>query len=162
MIATTMLRRFSTALLPALAFALFWSLASTLAMAQGLPRSELLVETGSSQFRFEVEVADDASERAQGLMFRESLADNAGMLFLYPEPREVEFWMKNTPLSLDMVFVRADGTIARIAERTTPFSEEMIASGEDVSAVLEVKGGMMRQLGIAVGDRLRHPEYFSD
>lgn len=84
------------------------------------------------------------------------------MLFLYPAPQEVEFWMKNTPLSLDMVFVRKDGTIARIAERTTPFSEQMISSGEEVSAVLEVKGGMMRQLGIAVGDRLRHPEFFAE
>lgn len=151
MIATASLRR--------LAAAAFFVLAATIAGAQELPRSELLVETASSQFRFEVEVADDPSERAKGLMFRESLADNAGMLFLYPEPQEVEFWMKNTPLSLDMVFVRQDGTIARIAERTTPFSEEMIASGEQVSAVLEVKGGMMRQLGIAVGDRLRHPAF---
>jgi uncharacterized membrane protein (UPF0127 family) len=155
MTATTLFRRLPamTLLMLALAFA---------SAAAALPRSELLVETASSQFRFEVEVADDPSERAKGLMFRESLADNAGMLFLYPEPQEVEFWMKNTPLSLDMVFVRQDGTIARIAERTTPFSEEIIASGEEVSAVLEVKGGMMRQLGIAVGDRLRHPEYFSD
>jgi len=126
-------------------------------VALALPRSDLLLETASSQFRFEVEIADDPSERAKGLMYRETLADNAGMLFLYPEPQEVEFWMKNTPLSLDIVFVRKDGSIARIAEQTIPFSTDMIASGEEVSAVLEVKGGMMRQLGIAVGDRLRHP-----
>lgn len=155
MIATMLFRQLPAVPLLALAFAL----ASAAALAQALPRSELLLVSGSSQFRFEVEVADDPSERAKGLMFRESLADNAGMLFLYPEPQEVEFWMKNTPLSLDMVFVRQDGTIARIAERTTPFSEEMIPSGEEVSAVLEVKGGMTRQLGIAVGDRLRHPAF---
>jgi uncharacterized membrane protein (UPF0127 family) len=130
--------------------------------AFALPRSDLLLETASSQFRFEVEIADDPAERAKGLMFREALADNAGMLFLYPEPQEVEFWMKNTPLSLDIVFVRKDGSIARIAEQTIPFSTDMIASGEEVSAVLEVKGGMMRQLGIAVGDRLLHPDYFSN
>jgi hypothetical protein len=128
--------------------------------AAELPRDVLLVETASSQYRFEVEVADDAGERAAGLMHRQSLADNAGMLFLYPKPQPVEFWMKNTPLSLDIVFVRADGTIVRIAERTTPMSEELIPSGEPVRAVLEVKAGIMRQLGITVGDRLRNATYF--
>jgi uncharacterized membrane protein (UPF0127 family) len=130
--------------------------------AFALPRSDLLVETASSQFRFEVEVADDPTERSEGLMYRETMADNAGMLFLYPAPQQVQFWMKNTPMSLDIVFVRADGTIARIAERTTPFSEDMIPSGEEVSAVLEVKAGMMHQLGVRVGDRLKHPTYFAD
>jgi uncharacterized membrane protein (UPF0127 family) len=137
-------------------------IAAPAAIAQALPRSELLVETPSSQFRFDVEIADDASERARGLMFRQTLADNAGMLFLYPKPQEVEFWMKNTPLSLDIVFVQQDGTIARIAERTTPFSEDMIPSGALVTAVLEVKGGLMRQLGIGVGAKLRHPDYFKN
>jgi uncharacterized membrane protein (UPF0127 family) len=135
-------------------------LASAVAFAANLPRDVVLVETSSSQYRFEVEVADDATERSEGLMHRESLADNAGMLFLYPAPQQVQFWMKNTPMSLDVVFVRADGTITRIAERTTPFSEDMIPSGEQVSAVLEVKAGMMHQLGVRVGDRLKHPTYF--
>jgi uncharacterized membrane protein (UPF0127 family) len=93
-------------------------------------------------------------------MYRQSLADNAGMLFLYPSPRPVQFWMKNTLLSLDIVFVRADGTIARIAAGTTPLSEDLIPSGEPVLAVLEVKAGIMRELGIALGDRLRNPKYF--
>lgn len=123
-------------------------------------REVVLIETASSQYRFEVEVADDASERAEGLMFREALADNAGMLFIYAKPQSVEFWMKNTPLSLDIVYVRADGTIARIAESTTPMSEELIPSGEPIKAVLEVKAGTMRALGVAVGDRLRNPTYF--
>lgn len=136
------------------------ALFSTSAFA--LPRSDLLVETASSQFRFEVEIADDPTERAEGLMYRETMADNAGMLFLYSAPQPVQFWMKNTPMSLDIVFVRADGTIARIAERTTPFSEDMIPSGEKVSAVLEVKAGMMHQLGVRVGDRLKHPTYFPE
>jgi hypothetical protein len=135
-------------------------LAAPAILAAGLPRDVLLVETASSQYRFEVEVADDPTERAEGLMYRQTLADNAGMLFLYPKPQPVEFWMKNTPLSLDIVFVRADGTIARIAESTIPMSEEMIPSGEPVQAVLEVKAGTMRQLGITVGDRLRNETYF--
>ena len=135
-------------------------LVSAATFAANLPRDVLLVETGSSQYRFEVEVADDPAERAEGLMYRQSLADNAGMLFLYPQPQPVEFWMKNTPLSLDIVFVRADGTIARIAANTTPMSEDRIPSREPVLAVLEVKAGIMQQLGIVVGDRLRNPKYF--
>lgn len=128
--------------------------------ARALPRSELLVQTASSEFRFDVEIADEPAERAEGLMYRETMADNAGMLFLYPAPQKVQFWMKNTPMSLDIVFVRADGTIAHIAANTTPFSEDMIPSGEEVVAVLEVKAGMMHQLGVRVGDRLKHPTYF--
>jgi len=131
-----------------------------LALAAELPRDVVLVEAGASQYRFEVEVADDPTERAEGLMHRTSLADNAGMLFIYPKPQPVEFWMKNTPLSLDIVFVRQDGTIARIAENTVPMSEELIPSGEPVRAVLEVKGGTMRQLGIAAGDRVHNASYF--
>jgi uncharacterized membrane protein (UPF0127 family) len=130
------------------------------ALAADLPRDIVLVETGSSQYRFEVEVADDAAERSEGLMFRESLADNAGMLFLYQETRLVDFWMKNTPLSLDIVFVREDGTIARIAENTTPMSQDLIPSGEPVRAVLEVKAGTMHQLGVKAGDRIRNATYF--
>jgi hypothetical protein len=123
-------------------------------------REVVLIETASSQYRFEVEVADDVKERAEGLMYRKELADNAGMLFIYAKPQPVEFWMKNTLLSLDIVYVRADGTIARIAENTTPMSEELLPSGEPIKAVLEVKAGTMRALGVAVGDRLRNPTYF--
>jgi uncharacterized protein len=143
-----------------LIFALVLTLASAATFGANLPRDVLLVETASSQYRFEVEVADDPGERAQGLMYRRSLADNAGMLFIYPRPQPVEFWMKNTPLPLDIVFVRQDGTIARIAENTVPMSEDLIPSGEPVRAVLEVKGGTMRQLGVAAGDRVRNASYF--
>jgi uncharacterized protein len=131
-----------------------------LSLAAELPRDVVLVEAGASQYRFEVEVADDPNERAEGLMYRRSLADNAGMLFVYPRPQPVEFWMRNTPLSLDIVFIRQDGTIAGIAENTVPMSEDLIPSGEPVRAVLEVKGGTMRQLGIAAGDRVRNASYF--
>lgn len=135
-------------------------LTSSLVRAAGLPQDVVLLETASSQYKFEVEIADDPAERAEGLMYREALADNAGMLFLYPKPQPVEFWMKNTVLSLDIVFVRADGTIARIAADATPMSEDLIPSGEPIRAVLEVKAGTMRSLGIAAGDRLRNATYF--
>ena len=131
-----------------------------LGLAGELPRDVVMLEAGASQYRFEVEIADEPDERAQGLMNRQSLADNAGMLFVYSQPQPVQFWMKNTPLSLDIVFVRDDGTIARIADHTTPMSEDLIPSGEPVRAVLEVKAGIMHQLGITVGDRLRNAKYF--
>jgi uncharacterized membrane protein (UPF0127 family) len=135
-------------------------MAAPASFAAGLPHDSLLVETASSQYRFDVEIADEPAERAEGLMYRQSLADNAGMLFLYPSPQPVEFWMKNTVLPLDIVFVRANGTIARIAADTRPMSESLIPSGEPVVAVLEVKAGTMHALGITVGDRLRNPKYF--
>ena len=131
-----------------------------LLLAADAARDIVLIETGSSQYRFEVEIADDAAERAEGLMYRENLADNAGMLFLYPKDQPVDFWMKNTLLSLDIVYVRSDGTIARIAENTKPLSEQLLPSGEPIRAVLEVKGGTMRALGVSVGDRLRNATYF--
>jgi uncharacterized membrane protein (UPF0127 family) len=131
-----------------------------LGFAAELPRDVVMVEAGASQYRFEVEIADEPDERAQGLMYRQSLANNAGMLFVYSQPQPVEFWMKNTPLSLDIVFVRDDGTIARIADHTTPLSEDLIPSGEPVRGVLEVKAGTMHQLGVTVGDRVRNSKYF--
>ena len=143
-----------------LLFACALLLIAPLSFAAELPRDVVMVEAGASQYRFEVEVADEPDERAQGLMYRQSLADNAGMLFVYSQSQPVEFWMKNTPLSLDIVFVRDDGMIARIADHTTPMSEDLIPSGEPVRAVLEVKAGIMHQLGVTVGDRLRNAKYF--
>ena len=95
-------------------------------------------------------------------MFRTDLRPNGGMLFApYPPdggpPREASFWMRNTPSPLDIVFIRADGTIARIAENTVPFSEAPVPSGEPVAAVLEIPGGRTAELGIAEGDRVNWP-----
>ena len=107
---------------------------------------------------FQVEQAKTASAQERGLMYRTDLADSNGMLFWpYPptgEPRVASFWMKNTPTSLDIVFIRADGTIATIAENTVPQDETPVSSGEPVGAVLEVKGGRTAALGIAAGDKV--------
>lgn len=112
---------------------------------------------GSHVFR--AELAQTEVEQARGLMFRTDLVADSAMLFApYPadgsEPRETSFWMKNTPTSLDILFIRADGTIARIAENTVPFSEASVPSGEPVSAVLELRGGRASELGIGEGDRV--------
>ena len=108
---------------------------------------------------FQAEVAETQAEQARGLMYRTDLVADSAMLFApYPpgggEPRETSFWMKNTPTSLDIVFIRSDGTIARIAENTVPFSEAPVSSGEPVSAVLELRGGRASELGIGEGDRV--------
>jgi uncharacterized membrane protein (UPF0127 family) len=104
----------------------------------------------------QIEVARTEEQQAKGLMFRTKLADDHGMLFPHEKPREVSMWMRNTYISLDMVFIRADGTVHRIAERTEPLSEKIIRSQGDVAAVLELAGGAAERLGLKVGDKVRH------
>ena len=111
---------------------------------------------------FRAELARTPAQQARGLMFRTDLTGDSAMLFApYPAegggPREASFWMKNTPTPLDILFIRADGTVARIAENTTPFSEAPIPSFEPVAAVLEIKGGRAAELGIAEGDQVTWP-----
>jgi uncharacterized protein len=111
------------------------------------------------QARLTIELADDEAERAQGLMHRQSLAQGAGMLFVYPESRNVGFWMKNTLIPLDMIFVDATGTVARVHANATPGDLTPIMSGSDVKAVLEVNGGLAARMGINPGTELRHPAF---
>lgn len=105
---------------------------------------------------FQVETAKTEEQQQRGLMYRTDIPRDGGMLFApYPPsgpPREASFWMKNTPSPLDIIFIRADGSIAHIAENTTPFSESPIPSGEPVAAVLELRGGRAAELGIAEDD----------
>jgi len=120
------------------------------------------ITTAGGRHVFTVERATTAAEQAQGLMFRTDLTPDGGMLFWpYPAdgsgPREASFWMKNTPTSLDILFIRADGTIARIADSTTPMSETPVTSGEPVTAVLELIAGRAAALGIAEGDTVSWP-----
>jgi uncharacterized membrane protein (UPF0127 family) len=105
---------------------------------------------------FAVEMAATDAERMKGLMYRKSLPVGQGMLFDFKQDQSISMWMKNTYVSLDMIFIRADGTIARIAENTQPLSERIISSGGPVRAVLEVVGGTARKLGLAPGDRVAH------
>ncbi len=119
--------------------------------------SVVIVVTGEGEHRFRVELADDDEERRIGLMYREHMDADTGMLFDFGEPQAVSMWMKNTLIPLDMAFIKADGEIHRIAAMTTPRSLESIASGAPVTAVLEVNGGVFAALGIEAGDRVRHP-----
>ncbi len=119
------------------------------------PRAELFIDTARGTRRFEVEVARTQAQRVRGLMFRTQLAANAGMLFAYPYDGEVIMWMKNSVVSLDMLFIDAGGRVVGIAANTTPLSEELISSGVPARAVLEVPAGTAARLGIARGDRVR-------
>lgn len=112
--------------------------------------------------KFNSEVARTEQEQERGLMYRTNLPPDFGMIFApYPAeggpPREASFWMQNTPSPLDIIFIRPDGTIARIAENTVPLSEDRVMSGEPVSAVFEINGGRAAELGIAAGDKVSWP-----
>ena len=124
----------------------------------GLPQSgletvPLTITSGSQVHRFTVEIAATPEQQQHGMMHRTSIAPDRGMLFPYDQPQNVAFWMKNTLIPLDMIFVRADGTIARIST-AVPHSEAPMPSGESVVAVLEIAGGRAAELGIRVGDRV--------
>jgi len=108
---------------------------------------------------FSVEIVDNDADRAKGLMYRRELPEGRGMLFDFHRDQEVSFWMQNTYISLDMIFIRGDGQILRIEENTVPLSTRMIPSRGAVRAVLEVIGGTSRKLGIAPGDRVASPTF---
>ncbi len=127
------------------------------ARAAELQTLEIASKTGVHPFQ--VELAVTPEETARGLMFRKELPEGRGMLFDFKTDRPVSFWMKDTPLPLDIIFIRGDGRILRIAENTEPFSERLIPSGGPVRGVLEVIAGTARKLGIAPGDRVAHPMF---
>jgi uncharacterized membrane protein (UPF0127 family) len=123
----------------------------------GLPLLPLQIRSGRKTHRFTVEVARTDQEQAYGLMNRARLGPDEGMLFPFAPARPASFWMKNTLIPLDMIFVRADGSIARIAANTIPHSLEPVSVSEPVVAVLEVRGGRSAELGIAAQDRVSWP-----
>ena len=140
-----------------LLFGLLW-VASQAPTANSQPRQLTLeIATKSGVHPFSVEIVDNDADRAKGLMYRKELPEGKGMLFDFQREQEVSFWMQNTYIPLDMLFIRGDGTILRITENTEPLSTRMIPSGGPVRGVLEVIGGTARKFGIAPGDRVAHP-----
>lgn len=127
------------------------------ACAQANERDAVIETQDGAMHRFTVELALTPDEQRRGLMYREELPEDSGMLFFYPDCEPAHFWMMNTYISLDMIFIEADGRIARIAEMTVPETLDVHESGVPVNGVLEVKGGLTRRLGIAEGDFVRHP-----
>ena len=121
------------------------------------PLEPLEVVTARGSITFRVELADSPAEREQGLMWRGSMPVDQGMLFDFPGPEtDQSFWMRNTYIPLDLIYIRADGRIHSIARSATPLSEALIPSGGPVKAVLEINGGLAERLGIAPGDQVRH------
>jgi uncharacterized membrane protein (UPF0127 family) len=125
------------------------------------PRSQLEIASGAKRVELTVWVADTPSRRAQGLMFVTDLRPLTGMLFVFPEPQPVSMWMKNTRISLDMLFVAADGKVIRIAPKARPESLATISSMGIVTGVIEIAGGEAERLGIHSGDRVIHPAFGS-
>jgi uncharacterized protein len=131
-----------------------WLPAAAPAPAQAAAAATLEIVSTTGVHSFAVELATNEAERSRGLMFRKELPEGHGMLFDFQNDQPVAFWMHNTYISLDMIFIRGDGRILRIEENTEPLSDRLIPSGGPVRAVLEVIAGTARALGITPGDRV--------
>ena len=117
----------------------------------------LSITTASGKHDFQVEVMRTDDEQQRGMMFRRSLGDDKGMLFPFPSERIATFWMENTYVPLDMIFIKSDGSIQRIEKSAEPLSTQTVSSGAPVLAVLEVIGGLSDKLGIKPGDKVDYP-----
>jgi uncharacterized membrane protein (UPF0127 family) len=116
----------------------------------------MIIHSANGDHAFVLEMAESAEEQERGLMFRHSLAPNEGMLFPYSPPQPVSFWMRNTLIPLDMIFVRPDGKIGRIST-ARPLDETLVPSGEPITMVIEIRGGRAAELGIREGDSVSPP-----
>jgi uncharacterized membrane protein (UPF0127 family) len=134
-------------------------LTSAGAFAQSCTDDVVDIRTDKARAQFKIEIADTPAEQAQGLMHRESMPRFSGMLFVYPKPTRATFWMRNTLLPLDMLFVDEAGVVQYIHENATPLSEDVIDGGSGVKAVLEINGGLSKMLGLGVGSQMRHPSF---
>jgi uncharacterized membrane protein (UPF0127 family) len=153
-----MIDRSLTKMLNCLFIAFLWQ---SLAYSSPFKEHTLTIVTHQGPCHFKCEVPQNDAERAKGLMFRQSLDDNTAMLFVFPKDRRATMWMKNTYISLDMLFIDRYGSIIYMCENTTPLSEETIAPPPNLSslarAVLEIKAGVAKKRGIKVNDRIQHP-----
>ena len=125
--------------------------------AEGRPLEALTIVTASGEHKFLVEIADDEAERQRGLMFRPPLEDDRGMLFEFPVAEEQGFWMKNTPSSLDIIYIDPTGRIVSIASHATPHSEVTLPSRGAANGVLELRAGRAEEIGAVPGSTVRHP-----
>jgi uncharacterized membrane protein (UPF0127 family) len=131
-----------------------WALLAALPAARASGQDTIEIVTRTGVHAFSVELATNAAERAVGLMYRKELPEGRGMLFDFHDDQPVQFWMHNTYIPLDMIFIAGDGRVVRVAEYAKPMSDELIPSGRPVRAVLEVIAGTARKFGIMAGDRV--------
>ncbi|MBL8564247.1 MAG: DUF192 domain-containing protein [Hyphomicrobiaceae bacterium] len=127
--------------------------------APAVAADRLVLATAKGRHEISVEIADTPEKQAVGLMFRRSMAADHGMLFPYRSEQELTMWMSNTYISLDMVFIRGDGTVHRVARNTEPLSEAIVPSQGPVLAVLELIAGSADRYGIEPGNRVEHPVF---
>ncbi|HUO92550.1 MAG TPA: DUF192 domain-containing protein [Rhizomicrobium sp.] len=141
----------------------FWLVLGSASLAEdkALPTTTIVIDTDHGPHAFRVEIAADPASQERGLMFRKAMAPDAGMIFEFPRPAMEYFWMKNTILPLDIIFIRANGTISSIAPDAVPYSTTTIPSMEPVRAVLELNGGRAAQLGIEP-DQVVHHAFFGN
>lgn len=130
------------------------------AVADDAAGDRVVIETASgAKHGFKVELAITPEQQMRGLMYRESLPAAAGMLFLYDDPVLASFWMRNTLIPLDLIFIRPDGRIANIHANAKPLDETPLRSTEPVTGILEINGGLAARLGIKAGDKVLHPSF---
>ncbi len=130
--------------------------------AADCPSDSVQLRGDWGQLRFSVEIADDDAERSRGLMFREEMARSAGMLFVFEYPQTVSFWMKNTLIPLDMIFLDDTGTVVKVHHEAVPGDATAIPGGDNVLAVLEINGGLAERYGIGAGSELQHGAFGKD
>lgn len=136
------------------------ALTAVAGLAETACRNDTVMLRGDwGSVRFNVEIADEPQEQARGLMGRASMPISSGMLFVYPAPRRSSFWMRNTLIPLDMLFIDATGVVTHIHHEAVPLDETSIFGGDSVLAVLEINGGLAKRLGIDEGTQLRHPTF---
>lgn len=131
-----------------------WALIAAFPAARAAGQDTIEIVTRTGVHAFAVELATNAAERAVGLMYRKELPEGRGMLFDFHDEQPVQFWMHNTYIPLDMIFIAGDGRVVRVAENAKPMSDDLIPSGRPARAVLEVIAGTARKFGIAPGDRI--------
>ena len=141
---------------------LTYVLGSGIGLAQSCDNDTATITGGFGSANFSVEVAITPGEQAQGLMYRTSMAKMSGMIFEFPREKRTSFWMKNTPLPLDMIFADQTGQIVNIHENATPLDETPIFGGESIKFVLELNAGLVSLLGVSTGDHLSNPNNSED
>ena len=124
-----------------------------------MKRETLVITTSQGKTEISTEIALTLAQQELGLMFRTSIGDNEGMLFIYNKPQAITMWMHNTYLPLDMVFLNRDGTVSHIKADAQPLSDNIISSGGAASAVLELKAGTAQRIGLRTGDRIETPSF---
>ena len=136
---------------------LIFALAAVFPLAACSSENRAVLHTATGDYTFNIEVVDTDETRARGLMFRQSLAPDAGMLFDFFDERHASFWMQNTLIPLDMIFIGADGIVKTVHVNARPLDTTSIPSGVPVRFVLEIPGGRSQEIGLAPGDRFEHP-----